>query len=163
MAYFKLLNKIFPKSPDLYLKKSTDAEAALARMAHLNSIIDNLNDIGHYELNVQSTLTLAVNTSKGIIDITNFNKVMSAPNFGGWVTITLTNSPILNVANRDNLYLQVTPYYSKLPNDDFIPYLLPAGFLDGLNIKIYDAWPNAQAGDHGEGAFYIYYEIKYIG
>lgn len=163
MGYFRLLKKLYPKSPDPILQKSKYAEAALARMAHVNSIIGDLNDIGHYELDADITLSLPVTTSKGIIDISNWDKVTPVTAFGGWTAITLTNNPILNVANRDGLYLQVTPYYSRSIDDDFIPYALPIGFLDGLNIAIYDACPSAAAANQGEGAFYIYYEIKYIG
>ena len=45
MGYFKLLNKIFPASPDAILKKAPESEAALARMAHVNTIVNDLSDI----------------------------------------------------------------------------------------------------------------------
>jgi len=78
-------------------------------------------------------------------------------------TITLVNNPILNIANRDLVYLQITPYYSPAVNDNFIPYVLTTGFLDGLNLTVWNANPAAAGANQGEGAFYIYYEIKYIG
>lgn len=163
MGYFKLLNKIFPASPDQILKKATDAEAALARMAHVNTIVNDLSDIARYDLDASSTLTLSVNTNKGIIDITNWDSVVPDADWGSTTTITLVNNPILNIANRDLVYLQITPYYSPAVNDNFIPYVLTTGFLDGLNLTVWNANPAAAGANQGEGAFYIYYEIKYIG
>ena len=66
MGYFKLLNKIFPASPDAILKKATDAEAALARMAHVNTIVNDLSDIAKYDLDVDATYILPINTNKGL-------------------------------------------------------------------------------------------------
>ena len=163
MGYFKLLNKIFPASPDQILKKATDAEAALARMAHVNTIVNDLSDIARYDLDASSTLTLSVNTNKGIIDITNWDSVVPDADWGSTTTITLVNNPILNIANRDLVYLQITPCYSPAVNDNFIPYVLTTGFLDGLNLTVWNANPAAAGANQGEGAFYIYYEIKYIG
>lgn len=163
MGYFKLLNKLFPASPDQILKKATDAEAAVARMAHVNTIVNDLSDIAHYELDASLTLTLSVNTNKGIIDITNWDSVVPDADWGSTTTITLVNNPILNIANRDLVYLQITPYYSPAVNDNFIPYVLTTGFLDGLNLTVWNANPAAAGANQGEGAFYIYYEIKYIG
>lgn len=165
MGYFKLLNKIFPASPDQILKKATDAEAALARMAHVNTIVNDLSDIAHYELDASVTLTLSVNTNKGIIDITNWNSAIPVPDpdWNNSTIITLVNNPILNIANRDLVYLQITPYYSPAVNDNFIPYVLTTGFVDGLNLAVYNANPAAAGVNQCEGAFYIYYEIKYIG
>lgn len=160
MGYFKLLNKIFPASPDAILKKATDAEAALARMAHVNTIVNDLSDIAHYELDVDVTFDLPVNTNKGIIDIINWDTVVPVIDFGGSVTITLVNNPILNVANRDNLYLQITPYYAPTGGDTFIPYVLVTGATNGLNITIWNANPATGGVNQGEGAFYLYYEIK---
>lgn len=163
MGYFKLLNKIFPASPDQILKKATDAEAALARMAHVNTIVNDLSDIAHYELDASMTLTLSVNTNKGIIDITNWNTAVPDPDWNSSTIITLVNNPILNIANRDSVYLQITPYYAPAVDDRFIPYVLTTGFVDGLNLTVYNANPAPAGVNQGEGAFYIYYEIKYIG
>lgn len=163
MGYFKLLNKIFPASPDQILKKATDAEAALARMAHVNTIVNDLSDIAHYELDASVTLTLSVNTNKGIIDITNWNLAVPDSDWNNSTIITLVNNPILNIANRDLVYLQITPYYAPAVDDTFIPYVLTTGFVDGLNLTVWNANPAAAGVNQGEGSFYIYYEIKYIG
>jgi len=142
MGYFKLLNKIFPASPDAILKRSTDAEAALARMAHVNTIVNDLSDLAHYELDVDVTTTLAINTNKGIIDVINWDTVVPDEGFQTHVLITLTNNPVLNIANKEN-----------------ISYMLVSGAVDGLNIKIYNANPIVGL-NQGEGSFYFYYEIK---
>ena len=160
MGYFKLLNKIFPASPDAILKKATDAEAALARMAHVNTIVNDLSDIAHYELDLDATVDLPINTNKGIIDIINLvDRGVPGVGFDTSVVITLVNNPILNVANRDNLYIQITPYYAPVGGDAFIPYTLVTGATNGLNITIYNANPVVGVND-GTGAFYLYYEIK---
>jgi len=163
MGYFKFLNKIFPASPDAILKKATDAEAALARMAHVNTIVNDLSDIAHYELDLDATIDLPINTNKGVIDILNLDLAPTLdPAFGTNIVITLVNNPILNVANRDNLYIQITPYYSVAPagSDNFIPYVLVTGATNGLNITIWNANPDTAGVNNGQGAFYLYYEIK---
>jgi hypothetical protein len=160
MGYFKFLNKILPASPDAILKKATDAEAALARMAHVNTIVNDLSDIAHYELDVDTTVDLPINTNKGVIDILNWDTVVPTEDFGTSQIITLVNNPILNVANRDNLYIQITPYYAPAVDDTFIPYVLVTGATNGLNITVWNANPAAPGAAQGEGAFYLYYEIK---
>ena len=160
MGYFKFLNKIFPASPDAILKKATESEAALARMAHVNTIVNDLSDIAHYELDASSSTILNINTNKGIIDITNWDAVVPDPDWASTAVITLVNTPVLNIANRDNVYLQITPYYNPASGDTFIPYVLATGMLDGLYLTIYNANPAAAGANQGEGAFYLYYEIK---
>lgn len=160
MGYFKLLNKLFPASPDAILKKATDAEAAVARMAHVNTIVNDLSDIAHYELDASVTNTLNINTNKGIIDITNWDVAVPLPDWGSSSVISLVNNPVLNIANRDNVYLQITPYYNPAANDTFIPYVLATGMVDALYLTIFNANPTAAGANQGEGAFYLYYEIK---
>lgn len=161
MGYFKLLNRILPASPDAILKKATDAEAAVARMAHVNTIVNDLSDMAHYEIDFDGSYTLPVNSNKGIIDFINTDLIAGTllPGFDGYVTITLTN-PILNIANRDNVYLQITPYYAPNGDDNFVPYFIATGFLDGLNIRIYNANLVNVGADQCTGALYMYYEIK---
>lgn len=160
MGYFKFLNKIFPASPDAILKKATDAEAALARMAHVNTIVNDLSDIAKYELDASVTTVLNINTNKGIIDITNWDAVVPTEDWASSTIISLVNNPVLNIANRDNVYLQITPYYSPAGDDTFIPYVLATGMLDALYLTVWNANPAAAGLDQGKGAFYLYYEIK---
>lgn len=160
MGYFKLLNKLFPASPDAILRKATDAEAAVARMAHVNTIVNDLSDIAKYELDLDATNTLAINTNKGIIDIFNLGDAPPLEGFQDSVFITLTNAPVLNLANKENIYVQLTPYYGAAVDDEFVPYVLVTGAVDGLNLKIYNASPLLPGANQGTGAFYLYYEIK---
>ena len=160
MGYFKLLNKIFPASPDAILKKATDAEAAIARMAHVNTIVNDLSDIAKYDLDASVSTVLNINNNKGIIDITNWDAVVPAEDWGGTAVISLVNNPVLNIANRDNVYLQITPYYNPAANDNFIPYVLATGMLDALYLTVWNANPATAGANQGQGAFYLYYEIK---
>jgi hypothetical protein len=161
MGYFKLLNKLFPASPDAILKKATDAEAAYARMAHVNVVINDLSDIAKYEVDLSSTYEVPINTNKGIIDITNLSLgPIPGPGFDSNLIIVLVNNPVLNIANRDNIYLQVTAYYNPAVDDEFVPYVLASGFTNGLNIKVYNASAFLAGPNQAEGAFYLYYEIK---
>jgi len=162
MANFKFLNKIFPKSPDSFLNKSKYSEASLARLAHVNAVIDDISDIAHYELDVDVTNTITITTNKGIIDFLNWDSAVPDADWATTAVIVLVNDPILNVANRDNVYLQITPYYSPAVDDNFIPYVLATGFTNGLNISIWNANPAIAGANQGEGAFYLYYEIKSI-
>lgn len=160
MGYFKLLNKLFPASPDAILKKATDAEAAVARMAHVNTIVNDLSDIAKYELDASVTTVLNINTNKGIIDITNWDAVVPDIDWGTSTIISLVNNPVLNIANRDNIYLQITPYYNAAANDTFVPYVLATGMLDALYLTVWNANNVVAGANQGEGAFYLYYEIK---
>lgn len=160
MGYFKLLNKLFPASPDAILKKATDAEAAVARMAHVNTIVNDLSDIAKYELDASVTTVLNINTNKGIIDITNWDAVVPDVDWGTSTVISLVNNPVLNIANRDNVYLQITPYYNAAANDTFVPYVLATGMLDALYLTVWNANNEVAGANQGEGAFYLYYEIK---
>ena len=162
MGYFKLINKLFPASPDQILKKATDAEAAVARMAHVNIIVNDLSDIAKYDLDIDATYVLPINTNKGIIDIINFDLIaVPLPALGTEYQITLVNNPVLNIANKENLYIQLTPYYSAGILDLFVPYVVATGITaNGLNITIYNANPAADLGANGTGDFYLYYEIK---
>ncbi|MEI6886905.1 MAG: hypothetical protein WCK31_01555 [bacterium] len=165
MASFKLLNKIFPTSPDFLLKKSKSSEASLAKLAHVNAVINDISDIAKYDLDVDATYILPINTNKGIIDIINFDLIaVPLPGFATSYQIVLTNNPVLNLANKENLYIQLTPYYSAGLGDLFVPYVVPTGAtVDGLNITIYNANPAADLGSNGTGDFYLYYEIKSLG
>jgi hypothetical protein len=112
MGYFKLINKLFPASPDQILKKATDAEAAVARMAHVNIIVNDLSDIAKYDLDLDATYILPINTNKGIIDIINFSTIaVPLPALGSAYQITLVNNPVLNIANKENRTL--SPLLSK--------------------------------------------------
>jgi hypothetical protein len=106
-----------------------------------------------------------VATLKGIIEIQNFAAVVPAGDYSGFVQMWINNPELLlTTANRDNIYVQITPYYSPSGDDNVIPYVLPKGFVtpNGLGINIYNANPAGPGANEGEGSFYIYYELYTI-
>jgi hypothetical protein len=160
----KLTPKMYPASPDPVLKKSSQAEAAVARFAHVNALTYELNDIAFYELDIASSLIVNVTTSKGIIEILNMDTYLPdpAPAFGSYVNIVIGNPEIV-IAGRDKTYVQLTPYYSQIINDNAIPYVMPVGALPaGLDVRIYNASPDTADPGQWGGAFYLYYEIKVL-
>jgi hypothetical protein len=155
--------KIYPASPDTAISRAKESEAAPARLAHLNKLIAELNDIKHYELDMSLASSVEITSSKGIIDITGID-AFSPPDpdtaFGSYVIITLVN-PAIVAAGVDNTYVQVTPYYNPAMDDWAIPYLMPiGGGPTGLNVAVYNASPTPAGANQWTGAFYIYYEIK---
>lgn len=158
----RLTPKQYPGSPDNAIKKASQAEAAVARFAHVNALTYELNDIAHYELDLSSTLSVNITTSKGIIDITNADSYLPdpAPAFGSYINIILAN-PDVATAGVDNTYVQLTPYYNQIINDNAIPYVIAVGGgPTGLNVRIYNASPDTADPGQWGGSFYLYYEIK---
>lgn len=163
MASFKLLSKIFPASPDKYLQKAPDSQAALARMAHINGIIDDLSDYGFYEHDFSTGNIVDVTTSKGIIEFTNFAPSSPSGPFDDFTYFEISHPMLLSsVVDVDQVYIQLTVYYnSNGLNDITVPYVIASGAGPvGRQFKIYNA-----AGvdvDNWTGLFYIYYELKVI-
>lgn len=127
--------------------------------------------IGFYLHDLSSgNLTIKVTTSKGIIELEKLATIPApnnkpGPGFEKFTQIYIDNEALdLSLANRDNIYLQLTPYYSQFPSKDtFIPYLLPNGFVvEGLGVQIYNANPASADINQFTGAFYIYYELRTI-
>jgi hypothetical protein len=119
-----------------------------------------------YNHDLTISTVVEVNTLKGIIELDNMETIGSAlPEFDGAVQIYI-NNPSLNLteANKDNIYVQLTPYYKPAALDKAIPYLLANGVVvpNGLGVEIYNASPAAASPNQWEGALYIYYEIYTI-
>lgn len=154
-----------PASPNPRIRIDQDATPAV--YGDLQYMYDYIQSdtgiIGKYDLDASTSSIVPVTTIKGIVDIVNMDGVLMVPpgpSFVAPFAIYLQN-PILNIANRDNLYMQITPYYAPfLGDDNVIPYVLPVGFTDGLQILIYNANPAVAGTDNWKGALYIYYEIK---
>lgn len=107
-------------------------------------------------------LVVEVSTLKGIIEINNLDSVVPDPAFASSLYLWINNSKLLlTEANRDNIYVQITPYYKQDVDDTFIPYILPSGFVtpDGLGLTVYNANPAVADTNQGKGKFYIYYEL----
>lgn len=168
MASFKLLSKIFPASPDKYLQKAPDSQAALARMAHLNGIINEINDCKFYEHDVDAFgSTISVDSSKGIIELVNFGLIApAAGNFVDSTVIVIANPALMNnVVDVDQVYIQVSVYYNNQgqASDTAVPYVIATGAVPlGREFKVYNAGASAPGNKNWTGLFYIYYEIKVI-
>lgn len=127
--------------------------------------------IGFYVHDLSSgNFSIPVTTTKGIIEIEKLVNTPApnskpGPGFEKFTQIYINNTNLdLTLANRDNIYLQLTPYYSQFPSKDtFIPYLLPNGvIIEGFGVQIYNANPAAADINQFTGSFYIYYELRTI-
>lgn len=119
-----------------------------------------------YNHDLAVSTVVEVNTLKGIIELDNIETIGGAnPGFDGAVQIYI-NNPALNLTeiNKDNIYVQLTPYYKPAVDDKALPYLLANGIVipNGLGVEVYNANPSAAGVDQWQGAFYIYYEIYTI-
>jgi hypothetical protein len=159
----KLLQKLFPASPDPVIASHQIREAALPRFAHLNEVVGDVSDYGFYTVDASSTLVVPVTTSKGIIEINNFQSVatLPAPSFVTTSPLYIYNADIST--NADDNYVQITPYYIQALGDKAIPYILVTGALTNqVTLNIYNANPAGAGANQWEGRFYIFYEIKNI-
>lgn len=160
----KLLQKLFPASPDPVIASHQIREAALPRFAHLNEVVGDVSDYGFYTVDASSTLVVPVTTSKGIIEIDNFESVatLPAPSFVTTSPLYIYNTDIST--NPDDNYVQITPYYIQATSGDrAIPYILVAGALTNqVTLNIYNANPAVAGANQWEGTFYVFYEIKNI-
>lgn len=159
----KLLQKLFPSSPDPVIASHQIREAALPRFAHLNEVVGDVSDYGFYTVDASSTLVVPVTTSKGIIEIDNFESVatLPAPSFVSTSPLYIYNTDIST--NPDDNYVQITPYYIQAITDRAIPYILVAGALTNqVTLNIYNASPAVGGANQWAGTFYIFYEIKNI-
>lgn len=121
----------------------------------------------HYELDISvPNFTVTVDTPKGIIDIINTNSGGGpAENFGSPYIFFIDNPALdLTAANRDNVYVQYSVYYSPAVDDNAIPYLVSTGFLptNGVGFSLYNANPAAADTNNWAGALYVYYELYTI-
>lgn len=126
---------------------------------------DLIQRTAFYNHDLAVSTVVEVNTLKGIIELDNIETLtVPDPGFDGAVQIYI-NNPGLNLteANKDNIYVQLTPYYKQTALDTAIPYLLANGaIVNGLGVQIYNANPAVAGANQWEGAFYIYYEIYTI-
>ena len=127
---------------------------------------NKINKTSYYSHSLVDGNVITVNTLKGIIEIDAIETVGGAdPAFDGAVQIYINNpSLILTEANKDNIYVQLTPYYKPAVLDTAIPYVIANGVLipNGLGVQVYNASPAGPGPNQWEGVFYIYYEIYTI-
>ena len=117
----------------------------------------------HYELDITTSNTVTVNTTRGIIDITGMGtNPFLTPGIGyATSTVFFIDNPDLDLtfANRDNIYVQYSLYYSQGVDDNAIPYLLSTGVAAGVGFNLYNANPAAADTANWTGALYVYYEL----
>ena len=120
----------------------------------------------HYELDMLVTNTVTVNTIRGIIDIENMGTpgLIPDPAYGTSVGFLINNPDLdLTFANRDNIYVQYSVYYSQAFGDNTIPHLIATGVSAGLGFNLYNANPSLVVGlNNWDGALYVYYELYTI-
>ena len=121
----------------------------------------------HYELDITATNVVTVDTPRGIIDITGMGSsvpLTPAIAYGTSVGFLINNPDLdLTFANRDNIYVQYSVYYSQVFGDEAIPYLIATGVSAGLGFNLYNANPSLVVGlNNWDGALYVYYELYTI-
>ena len=114
---------------------------------------EKIQDTPLYHLDWSNTNILEVNSWRGIIDIENFDTNAPAVSLGGAVLLKLKGPQV--ATNREQFYLQITPYYD-ISQDAAIPYVLPVGFsVDVADVAIY----NMASGGTFDAPFYLYFEL----
>ena len=134
------------------------------------STAGDVANTAHYELDISAfPFTVNVTTTQGIIDIINTDIGNGPkPAFASSYVFYLNNPNLdLSIANRDNVYIQYSVYYSKAATlDNAIPYLVSTGIVaSGIEFNLYNANPAAEAAEPNnqwEGALYVYYELYTI-
>ena len=139
-----------PGSPDIALKqKWSEAEAAHARIAHVNRLSRDVYDIITYELDLAggTSIVVPIESKKGILDIENAHAGETS------LFIYLKNDEI--TADRTKFYIQLSVYTTN-------PLVTPIAIGRGIStdeflieIKNLDsaaAWTN----------LYLYYELVKI-
>lgn len=138
-----------PKSPDKALQQAfSEAESALARIAHVNRLSRDIMDIKYYTLDMQagSSATLRIFSKKGIVDVVNYDGASQS------FDISLQNSEITQ--DKDKFYIQFTVYSSG----GAVPIIYGTGIVsDTYNLKLYDIDGGGNWGD-----LYFYYDIVKI-
>lgn len=125
-----------------------------------------VGETAHYELDITTSNTVTVNTTRGIIDITGMgtNPFLTPDIAYATSTAFFIDNPDLDLtfANRDNIYVQYSLYYSQGVDDNAIPYLLSTGVAAGVGFNLYNANPAAADTANWTGALYVYYELYTI-
>ena len=89
-----------PYSPDKAIKQGRISESALARIAHVNRLSKDVNDILYYEIDPSVNSTLRIRSKKGIVKVLNPTTTN--------IQITLQNVEIPIQAEPEKIYVQLT-------------------------------------------------------
>lgn len=139
-----------PGSPDIAIKQQwREAEAAPARIAHVNRLSRDVYDIVTYEVDMGggSSITVPIDSKKGILDIENADATATSLN------LYLQNDEI--TYDRTKFYLQLSVYVTNL---NVTPIAIGRGFSGDLfhvelkNLDAASSWDN----------LYLYYELVKI-
>lgn len=137
-----------PGSPDRAIEQGfTQAESALARIAHVNRLSRDIMDIKNYTIDMDVINIQLIKSKRGIVDIINADPAATS------LTIYLQNPEI--EADREKFYIQLTTYSN---NYNITPIAIGRGVnpdLFQIEIKNLDAADNW-------GDLYIYYELVKI-
>ena len=140
-----------PGSPDRAIEQGyTQAESALARIAHVNRLSRDIMDIKYYEIDLDSSNSgvLKISSKKGIVEVAN-------PDTGSDDLFIYLQNPEIT-AERDKFYLQLTGYTTG----NALPVVIGAGYAsDQLLVRISDA---KATGNPDWGILYFYYELVKI-
>lgn len=139
-----------PGSPDIALKQQWhEAEAAPARIAHVNRLSRDVYDIVTYEVDLANgtSITIPIDSKKGILDIENASVSATSLN------LYLQNDEI--TPDRTKFYIQLSVYTT---NPAVTPIAIGRGISEDLfhvelkNLDAASSWDN----------LYLYYEIVKI-
>ncbi len=139
-----------PGSPDIALKQQwKDAEAAPARIAHVNRLSRDIYDIVTYavDLNGGTSVTIPIDSKKGILDVEDADATATS------LTFFLKNDEI--TADRTKFYIQLSVYTT---NTAVTPIIIGRGISTDIfeiqvkNLSAAAAWTN----------LYVYYELVKI-
>jgi hypothetical protein len=126
----------------------------------------DIKNTTHYELDLNETNVVTVNTTTGIIDILGMGTSLGltpSPAFSSSTVFYINNPDLdLSVGNRDNVYVQYSVYYKNTITDNAIPYLISTGVANGLEFNLYNANPATAGANNWDGALYVYFELYTI-
>lgn len=126
----------------------------------------SIQNTAFYQLDIANSSIVTVTTQRGIIDIVKMGSDAGTTPDAAFATSTLfyIDNPELDLtpANRDNVYVQYSVYYSQAANDNAIPYLISTGFINGLEFNLYNANPAAADTSNWTGSLYVYFELYQI-
>jgi hypothetical protein len=138
-----------PKSPDRALQQAySEAEGALARIAHVNRLSRDIMDIKYYEADLEggTSKVIRISSKKGIVDVDNADSSATELFF------YLDNPEI--EPDRTKFYIQLTAYTTG----NAVPVITGAGYAGTqLLVRIVDV---ASTSDWSN--LYFYYEIVKI-
>jgi hypothetical protein len=137
-----------PKSPDRAIQQGySDAESALARIAHVNRLSRDINDIKYYEIDVDDTNVLRIFSKKGVVEVFNADPGTDS------ISIYLQNKEI--TYEHEKFYIQLSVYSDT---SSCTPVIIGRGFSgDQFQIQI----KNLEGADDW-GLLYFYFEIVKI-